>query len=640
MAVDLPPEVQVDEKEIALHQLDSLSLLLYTFLLTITVLTIWMFKHRRIRYLHETGLALFYGLIIGAIVKYGVNGFEDNTIMRVKPVHKNDLKNGTPDVLWLEVTESHKHPMLLNRTLAYTFKGEVRDADSPFDQKTTFDPEIFFNILLPPIIFHAGYSMKKRFFFRNIGAILTFAFVGTTISTFTVAGIMYGVTRLFSHLSTTFTFLDTLRFGALISATDPVTILAIFTDLNVDVNLYAMVFGESVLNDAVAMVITRTIEDYEESARLTTETSSGYSIFFSSLGEFIGIFSASFILGGVMGCLTAALTKFTQIRNYPQLESTLFVLMSYSTFLMAETLDLTGIVAVLSCGICQAHYTYNNLSSESRIVTKQFFGLLNFMAENFIFSYVGVSMFTFSKHKFDAAFITGSFLAIIVGRAVNIYPLSFLLNLGRKSKITWNLQHMLFLSGLRGAIAFALAIRNTLTDARQMILTATLVIVMVTVVICGGSTLSLMTWFNIPLGVEDEEEKNLPSSSNGSPRHTYNSMSEPPVPAGSTPADKSKAAAAWSGFDAKYMKPLLTHSNPTLMETLPDCCNSMARVFTSTQQLKNHPSMMDATARQDSTDTTVGSPEEPQGGSDAEAIITVSVEKQQADNGSPALNNN
>ena len=101
----------------------------------------------------------------------------------------------------------------------FSFKGEVRDADNPLDQISTFDPEIFFNILLPPIIFHAGYSMKKRFFFRNIGAILTFAFLGTTVSTFTVAGIMYGVTRLFSHLSTSFTFLDTLRFGALISAT-------------------------------------------------------------------------------------------------------------------------------------------------------------------------------------------------------------------------------------------------------------------------------------------------------------------------------------------------------------------------------------------------------------------------------------
>ena len=235
--------------------------------------------------MHETGLALFYGLIIGAIVRYGINGFRDQNIMKVKPLSASELKNvtdkGPPDVLWLEVKAIHNEEavdQLLNKTLAYSFKGEVRDAANPIDQKATFDPEIFFNILLPPIIFHAGYSMKKRFFFRNIGAILTFAFIGTTLSTFTVAGCMYGITRI-SHLSH-FTFLDSLRFGALISATDPVTILAIFTDLHVDVNLYAIVFGESVLNDAVSIVITRTLEDYEEDLKLEHDPTPGYAIFF------------------------------------------------------------------------------------------------------------------------------------------------------------------------------------------------------------------------------------------------------------------------------------------------------------------------------------------------------------------------
>lgn len=149
--------------------------------------------------------------------------------------------------------------------------------------------------------------------------------------------------------------------------------------------------------------------------------------------------------------------------------------MSYSTFLIAEVLGLTGIVAVLFCGICQAHYTYNNMSQEARYVigsiksnfrsspelhcfrsiTKQFFGLLNFMAENFIFSYIGVSIFTFPKHNFDPAFIFASFLAIILGRALNVYPLSFLLNLGRKKKIGYNLQHMLFLTGVLSIVLFS-----------------------------------------------------------------------------------------------------------------------------------------------------------------------------------------
>ena len=174
-----------------------------------------------------------------------------------------------PDILLLSGAsfDIEDRKKFLNKTLAYTLKGEIRDADNVIVQETTFDPELFFNVLLPPIIFHAGYSMKKQFFFRNIGSILTFAFVGTILSTFAVAGIMYGVVLMFPHLQF-LTFIDTLRFGALISATDPVTILAIFSDLNVDVNLYALVFGESVLNDAVAIVITRTIELYEEAAQV------------------------------------------------------------------------------------------------------------------------------------------------------------------------------------------------------------------------------------------------------------------------------------------------------------------------------------------------------------------------------------
>jgi sodium/hydrogen exchanger-like protein 6/7 len=72
-------------------------------------------------------------------------------------------------------------------------------------------------------------------------------------------------------------------------------------------------------------------------------------------------------------------------------------------------------------------------------------------------------MFTFPKHHFEPAYIIGAFVAIFVGRFLNIYPLSAALNCGRKNKISASLQHMMMFSGLRGAIAFALAIRNTMS---------------------------------------------------------------------------------------------------------------------------------------------------------------------------------
>lgn len=450
--------------------------------------------------------------------------------------------------------------------------------------------------------------MKKKYFFRNIGSIFTFAFIGTAISTFTVGGFMYGVTRLVPNLANV-TFIDNLHFGALISATDPVTVIAVFTDLNVDVNLHALIFGESVLNDAVAIVFVEALKDYEENVAtciITAHENCEYNVwhFIKAILDFVGIFSASFLVGSLMGCITALLTKFTHIRAHPLLESTLFVLMSYSTFLLAEVFELTGIVAVLFCGVCQAHYTFNNLSRESKESTKHFFDLLNFMAENFIFSYIGVSMFTFPKHHFDIAYVAGAFVAIFLGRFLNVYPLSAILNIGRTVRIPGNVQHMMMFSGLRGAIAFALAIRNTISESRQMILSTTLLIVILTVIVNGGSTMAVLNWLGVPTGVLEDQAESDPIVN--SPLHGgYQSVEEGQAGAengslGSTTnqpqnqrPEKSWLALQWAGIDNKFFKPLLTHSNPTLMDTLPNRCLPIGRIFTSREQLMKHPMMQD-----------------------------------------------
>ena len=265
--------------------------------------------------------------------------------------------------------------------------------------------------------------------------------------------------------------------------------------------------------------------------------------------------------------------------------------------------ELTGIVAVLFCGITQAHYTYNNLSKESKQSTKHFFDLLNFMAENFIFSYIGVSMFTFPKHHFDPIYICAAFVAIFLGRFLNVYPLSAILNIGRTVKISGSLQHMMMFSGLRGAIAFALAIRNTITESRQMILSTTLLIVISTVIINGGCSMAVLKYLGIPTGLlEDQNEQepivNSPlqpgyqNLEEGGTSRQNSSTSQSQKP------EKSWLARRWAGADTKFFKPLLTHSYPTLMDTLPNKCLPLGRIFTSKEQFMKHPMMKE---REDSS---------------------------------------
>ncbi|XP_046709607.1 sodium/hydrogen exchanger 7 [Silurus meridionalis] len=577
-AMEMEEPLATEKEAEESHRQDSVNLLTFILLLTLTILTIWLFKHRRVRFLHETGLAMIYGLLVGVILRYGI----PSTSYHHQTPPSCSLKEGPVSTLLLNIS---------GKFFEYTLKGEINSREihnveqNDMLRKVTFDPEVFFNILLPPIIFHAGYSLKKRHFFRNLGSIITYAFLGTAISCFVIGNLMYGVVKLMQvvgQLTDKFYYTDCLFFGAIISATDPVTVLAIFNELHADVDLYALLFGESVMNDAVAIVLSSSIVAYQPSGANTHTFDA--SAFFKSVGIFLGIFSGSFAMGAVTGVLTALVTKFTKLHCFPLLETALFFLMSWSTFLLAEACGFTGVVAVLFCGITQAHYTYNNLSEESTKRTKQLFEVLHFLAENFIFSYMGLALFTFQNHVFSPIFIVGAFIAIFIGRASNIYPLSFLLNLGRRHKIGANFQHMMMFAGLRGAMAFALAIRDTATYARQTMFTTTLLIVFFTVWVFGGGTTPMLSWLHIRVGVDPDQDLQQCGDS------FQVLQGEGSLQEGQSKTKQESAwlFRLWYTFDHNYLKPILTHSGPPLTTTLPACCGPLARCLTSPQAYENH----------------------------------------------------
>ncbi|XP_026413185.1 sodium/hydrogen exchanger 6-like [Papaver somniferum] len=349
-----------------------------------------------------------------------------------------------------------------------------------------FHEEFFFLFLLPPIIFQSGFSLAPKPFFSNFGAIVTFAILGTFISSIVTGVLVYlgGVLLLMYKLP----FVECLMFGALISATDPVTVLSIFQELGTDMNLYALVFGESVLNDAMAISLYRTMSS------VRSQASSGQNFFLVIL-RFLETFVGSMSAGVGVGFTSALLFKYAglDVDNLQNLECCLFVLFPYFSYMLAEGLGLSGIVSILFTGIVMKHYTFSNLSENSQRFVAAFFHLISSLAETFVFIYMGFDI-AMEKHSWShVGFIFFSILFIVIARAVNVFSCGYLVNMVRPAnrQIPSNHQKALWYSGLRGAMAFALALQSVhdLPEGHgQTIFTATTAIVVLTVLLIGGST--------------------------------------------------------------------------------------------------------------------------------------------------------
>lgn len=185
-------------------------------------------------------------------------------------------------------------------------------------RSVVFNPFVFFFILLPPIIFEAGFTLDQKSFFKNLGSILTYAVFGTIISCLVFGYMMFGAARGgFIHLNAD-TPLEAMLFGSLVSATDPVATLALLgsPDIAADPLLYALVFGEAVLNDAVAIVL------YQTFAIFLHQPFSGLTML-GAVFLFFGIAIGSTLVGGIMGLLCSLLFKKVDLKEFLVYEFTL-----------------------------------------------------------------------------------------------------------------------------------------------------------------------------------------------------------------------------------------------------------------------------------------------------------------------------
>lgn len=372
----------------------------------------------------------------------------------------------------------------------------------------TFKHTLFFNLLLPPIILNSGYELKQENFFRNFGSIIIFAFFGTFISAVGVGVLVY----IYSFLgleSLDLTLLECLTFGSTLSATDPVTILAIFNQYKVDPKLYTVIFGESLLNDAVSIVMYETLSRFH-----------GTEVYLSSIFHGIGIFllsfSVSMALGVSFGLGMSLLLKHSYLNHYPSIESCLVALCAYTCYFFSNGLSMSGIVSLLFCGITLKHYAYHTMSRRTQRASKSLFSTLAQLSENFIFIYLGMALFTSAPVSEPVTsyvkplFITITAVAVVFTRYAAVFPLSEGINLFQKhargqrsEELPHSYQMMLFWAGLRGAVGVALAAGFKGPNA-QILRTTVLVVVVLTVLFFGGTTARMLEVLGIRTGVEDD----------------------------------------------------------------------------------------------------------------------------------------
>ncbi|XP_057258442.1 sodium/hydrogen exchanger 1 isoform X2 [Pezoporus wallicus] len=338
--------------------------------------------------------------------------------------------------------------------------------------------DIFFLFLLPPIILDAGYFLPLRQFTENLGTILIFAVVGTLWNAFFLGGLMYAVCQLggpgLNHIG----LLANLLFGSIISAVDPVAVLAVFEEIHINELLHILVFGESLLNDAVTVVLYHLFEEFANFEQVTIiDIILGFlSFFVVSLG---GVF-----VGVIYGVIAAFTSRFT---SHIRVIEPLFVfLYSYMAYLSAELFHLSGIMALIASGVVMRPYVEANISHKSHTTIKYFLKMWSSVSETLIFIFLGVSTVA-GHHYWNWTFVISTLLFCLIARVLGVLVLTWFINKFRIVKLTPKDQFIIAYGGLRGAIAFSL---GYLLDyrhfgMRDMFLTAIITVIFFTVFVQG-----------------------------------------------------------------------------------------------------------------------------------------------------------
>jgi CPA1 family monovalent cation:H+ antiporter len=365
------------------------------------------------------------------------------------------------------------HRLRLPYTVGLVVTG-IALAFSPFPTRIELTHDVIFDVILPPLLFEAAINIHWRDLRQDALPILTLAVLGTLIAAaFVAAGMVFGLG---------WPLRSALLFGVLIAATDPVAVIAMFKDNGITGRLRLLVESESLANDGVAAVLFSLVLAWSQTAGTQAAT----------VGDITQLLLVTVGGGVLVGLAFAAAAIVIAGRTADHLvESALTLVVAYGSFLMAELLHASPVLAAVTAGLVMGNFgilaqgEHSLISERGREFTLALWDFFAFIANSLVFLLIGLAVAGIVLTKLGDIPLLIIICLVLIGRAVTVYPLC-LVFMRSRWRIPLNLQHVLWWGGLRGALGLALALSlDPALQMRDQILVATFGVVVFSVVVQG-----------------------------------------------------------------------------------------------------------------------------------------------------------
>lgn len=340
-------------------------------------------------------------------------------------------------------------------------------------------PELILSIFLPPLLFEAAWNLKWSNLKKDLVPICLYAIAGVIIS---IVGIALGLER-FTELKLT----TALLVGASLSATDPVSVTALFRELGVGRRLTTLMEGESLFNDGMAVVAFSFLVGLPLGTT-TLEIQPIVLQFFSVVG--IGLAFGALIGFGI--------SYLTQRFDLPLVEQSLTLVSAYGTYLITEDLGGSGVIGVVTMGLILGNFGSRiGMNPRTRIIVTEFWDFIAFFVNSIVFLLIG-DQIHFAILGENLRIIAVTIIAMILMRALSVYGLSSLSNRLAKSEIPPQEQTILWWGGLRGSVAIALALSIPVSlPERESIIATVFGVVLFTLLVQGLTVKPLLEKLNL-----------------------------------------------------------------------------------------------------------------------------------------------